>query len=417
MASVYRATSAGGHIVAIKVLNLARVADRTALWRFEQEVSLGVSLQHPNIVKVVDYSLNDTAPFIVMEYVPGESLDRRLARGKTVAPRDLVPIISDVAAALDYAHSRGVIHRDVKPSNIIVRSDGRAQIADFGIAKASGVTAFTATQARVGSVFYMSPEQADGVPVLTSASDIYSLGVTAFHALTGRQPFVSESEVAVARMHMDVPPPHLEAINPSISKALCGTVLATLEKTPTRRPRTAGAFAASFARAVALPEGVTGLAGLDRYHQPVRVPPPVRTVAVAKPSPLQPRFRRFKLGVLAVGAVATLGAAGALLLFPAINPTNPLLVPATRQSVTAQSEAVTPDATVNGNAVTTQLSPTPRGEPAPTNGTPLVSPVVSATQTADPALTPTSMTLSTTPTTSVTPTAAPTATPIATPGR
>ncbi len=311
MASVYRATSSDGRIVAIKVLNLARVADKTALWRFEQEVTLGVSLQHPNIVKVVDYSLNDSAPFIVMEYVPGESLDRRLARSKVISPADMVPILTDVAAALDFAHSRGVIHRDVKPSNIIVRSDGHAQIADFGIAKASGVTAYTATQARVGSVFYMSPEQADGVPVLTTASDIYSLGVTVFHALTGRQPFVSDSEVAVARMHMDVLPPHLEGFNPLISKALCGTVLATLEKTPTRRPRSAGAFAASFARAVALPEGVTGMAGLDRYHQVPRISAEAVVVRTRQTSLIL--SRRVWIGVAGAGILAGLGAAAAFL--------------------------------------------------------------------------------------------------------
>ncbi len=256
MATVYRATSPAGSIVALKMLAATRISDPVARKRFEQEVMLGVNLDHPNIVKVLDYSLtpqNGEAPFIVMEYVAGESLDRKLLRGRSVPPEQFEGYLRDMAAALDHAHAVGIVHRDIKPSNVLIRHDGRAMLADFGIAKGPGASHHTQTQARVGSVYYMSPEQAGGAPELTPASDIYSLAVTAFHALCGRQPFVAESEVAIARMHIEQLPPHLEDINPAIPKPVCSAILSALAKDPAERPGTASALALSFSQALKQP--------------------------------------------------------------------------------------------------------------------------------------------------------------------
>jgi serine/threonine-protein kinase len=265
MATTYRATSPTGNIVALKILSPRHARNRTSRRRFENEVALGISLNHPNIVRVIDYGLYEEMPYIVMDYIAGDSLDRRI-RAQPITPEQLLPILIDVAVALDhanFAHKPQVIHRDVKPANILLRSDGRAMLADFGIAKLEGMTSFTATDARVGSVYYMSPEQAGGALELTPASDVYSLGVSAFHALTGRQPFTGDHEVSIARMQIDNPPPHLCELNPAITPAVCSTVLWAMEKSPSKRPSSAGEFAEAFR--MALSQSKRDFIG-DRYH-------------------------------------------------------------------------------------------------------------------------------------------------------
>jgi serine/threonine-protein kinase len=186
---------------------------------------------------------------MVMEYVAGESLERRLAREGTLTPQQLGPILIDAASALDYAHALGVIHRDVKPSNILIRANGDALLADFGVAKSSWQTAYTATAVRVGSVFYMSPEQANGAVDITPATDIYSLGVTAYYALCGKHPFEGGNDVAIARRHMDEKPTHICEINPKLPRNVGAVVMEALEKDPQRRSVSAGEFARAFQRA------------------------------------------------------------------------------------------------------------------------------------------------------------------------
>ncbi len=273
MATVYRATAPAGNLIALKLLGIHLAADKTAIARFKTESQLG--LDHPNIVRVNNAGVIDDTPFIEMEYVPGESLDRLIQRQGPLAPAQLSPILDDAARALDYAHARGVVHRDVKPSNILIRADGRAMLADFGVAKAANITAYTATAARVGSVFYMSPEQAAGAYHITPASDIYSLGVTAYYALSGRHPFEGDNDVAIARQHVDQMPPHLSIVNPRISRAVGDVVMQALEKNPERRPASAGAFAAAFAAALTAREVIA---------PPVSPPPPAQHAA----SPAQP---------------------------------------------------------------------------------------------------------------------------------
>ncbi|GEM_PF-2099531 len=248
MATVYRATSPNGNLVALKVLAVHLATDPTARMRFELESSL--RLDHPNIVHVIDWGVDDATPFIVMDYIIGESLDRRLTRMGKMSPEQLLPILQNTASALDFAHSKKVIHRDVKPSNILIRTNEMALLGDFGVAKSAGTTAYTATAARVGSVFYMSPEQANGAPQLTAASDIYSLGVTAYYALAGRHPFEADNEIAIARMHMDVKPKHVSEVNPAVPRGVGDVVMRALEKEPGKRPKSAGDFARAFEAAI-----------------------------------------------------------------------------------------------------------------------------------------------------------------------
>lgn len=277
MATVYRATAPDGNLVALKLLGIHLAGDKTAISRFKTESQLG--LDHPNIVRVNNAGVIDDTPFIEMEYVPGESLDRLIVRQGPLSPALLAPIIDDAACAMDYAHEKGVVHRDVKPSNILIRSDGRAMLADFGVAKAANITAYTATAARVGSVFYMSPEQAAGAYHITKASDIYSLGVTAYFALSGRHPFEGDNDVAIARQHVDQLPPHLSVVNPKVPRAVGDVVMSALEKNPARRPASAGAFASAFTVALSAPVIVP----------PTVSPEPVkRTPLPVEPAPANP---------------------------------------------------------------------------------------------------------------------------------
>jgi serine/threonine-protein kinase len=320
MATVYRATAPDGNLVALKLLGIHLANDKTAVNRFKNESQLG--LVHPNIVRVNNAGVIDETPFIEMEYVPGESLDRLILREGPLTPAQLAPILEDAARALDYAHDKGVVHRDVKPSNILIRSDGRAMLADFGVAKAAGITAYTATTARVGSVFYMSPEQAAGAYDITKATDVYSLGVTAYFALSGRHPFDGDNDVAIARQHVDQIPPHLSVVKPDIPRPVGDAVMAALEKNPGRRPASAGAFARAFVAALTAPQII---APPVVKTEPVRrAPLPQETSQPVLPDPAAvegggpiPRSTWWLVGsVVVVGALLFLAAVFAFLTNP-----------------------------------------------------------------------------------------------------
>lgn len=313
MATVYRATAPHGNLVAIKILDRRLAADPAARRRFEQEGAL--TLMHPNIARVLEHGEQDGQPYIVMEYVAGESLDRLIARRGRMTPADYAPILTDIARALDYAHRRGVIHRDVKPSNILIRTNGQAVLADFGVARTLERTLYTATRTRVGSALYMSPEQAAGAYELTPASDIYSLGVTTYYALCGRHPFEGADEIAIARMHIDDPPQPPNALAPDIPKPVSDIVLWALHKRPAFRPQSAGQFAAEFRRAISA--AVLPL--------PQAQPTPADTPAVPLPrsitgavAPEQTHIRPRQI-FLALAATAVMVMLGLIALFNVLN--------------------------------------------------------------------------------------------------
>ena len=251
MSTVYRAVSPDGVTVALKVLAIHLAADPNAPRRFENEIKLLSALVHPNIVRLLGAELRGQPPFIVMEFIEGESLDQRVTRLGPLLPKQFVPILLDLGYALDYAHGKNIIHRDVKPSNILIRkSNGRALLTDFGVAKSPEVTAFTATNTRVGSVYYMSPEQVEGRLEITRASDVYSLGVTAYLALTGKHPFEGTNEIAIAKKHVDKMPVHVSDVNPNIPRGVGDVVMMALEKLAYRRYQSAGELARRFREAV-----------------------------------------------------------------------------------------------------------------------------------------------------------------------
>jgi eukaryotic-like serine/threonine-protein kinase len=241
MADVYRATdSVLGRVVAIKVLADRYAADDDFRARFSREALTAASLSHPNVVTIFDVGEPDGTPFIVMEYLGGGSLADRLRDGR-VPHGTAVTWLDQAAGALDAAHAAGIVHRDVKPGNLLLDDDGQVHVSDFGIARAAAHDPLTSTGTILGSSGYMAPEQARG-EAATPASDRYALGCVAFELLTGRRPFEADSPTAEAMLHASEPPPHASELEPSLPAAVDTVLLRALAKNPDARPRSAKAL-------------------------------------------------------------------------------------------------------------------------------------------------------------------------------
>jgi eukaryotic-like serine/threonine-protein kinase len=243
MARVYRGRDLRlNRQVAIKVLHSHYATDQNFLQRFHHEAQAAANLRHPNIVDVYDVGQDADTHYIVMEYVPGSDLKALLMRNGALPIEQAVYVGESVANGLDAAHRIGMVHRDIKPQNIIVGEQGQVKITDFGIAKSSLSTALTETGVTFGTADYISPEQARG-QTATPRSDIYSLGVTLYETLTGRLPFSGDSSIAVAMQHVGTDPPPPRMYNPRIPPQLESLVLRALAKEPDTRPTTARDFA------------------------------------------------------------------------------------------------------------------------------------------------------------------------------
>src|SRR5436190_3981795 len=224
--------------VALKFLLPRYSQDQQFVERFRREAAAAAGLQHPNVVGVYDRGEHDGVPFIAMEYVQGASLKDLIDRGLSVG--EAIEITRQVLAGARFAHSKGFIHRDLKPQNVLVDGEGRARVADFGIARA-GSSEITQTGSVLGTAQYLSPEQAQGLPV-TAASDIYSIGVMLYEALTGRVPFEADSPVAVALKQVSEQPRPPSRLNPQVPRALDAVVLRALAKDPANRFASADEF-------------------------------------------------------------------------------------------------------------------------------------------------------------------------------
>jgi serine/threonine protein kinase len=228
--------------VAIKVLHDPFIEDPTFQASFLQEARAAANLSHPNIVTIFDFGFDTGRYFIVMEYIPGTDLKTMIRNEGALTVSKAVVLMIQICAGVGYAHRAGLIHCDLKPQNILVASDGRAKITDFGISRAlANIQANEYTDTVWGSPLYLAPEQAAGSPP-SPASDVYSLGVTFFEMLAGVLPFDGTDAQTLAELHRLTPPPSLREFNPEIPTALNQIVHKVLSKEPSARYRTADQF-------------------------------------------------------------------------------------------------------------------------------------------------------------------------------
>ena len=280
--------------VAVKVLRADLSGDSTFAQRFQTEAGAAARLTHPNIVSVFDTGVEDGVHYIVMEHFPGRTLLEVMRGEPRMEPDQVIDVIVPVLVALGFAHAEGVLHRDVKPANILVGEDGRVKVTDFGIAKAAfAAHDLTRTGSVLGTVRYVSPEQVQGGP-LDARSDLYAVGVILYEALTGRAPFLAETDVAVAMLRLTADPIPPRDIRPSIPRPLEALVLRAMARPPDERFHSADAMRAALERLRPA-----------RDRTPPQGVPRVHRVAPRRPSR---RFRPLTVAVvlLSVGVAAAL---------------------------------------------------------------------------------------------------------------
>ncbi|MDE3074340.1 MAG: protein kinase [Chloroflexota bacterium] len=278
IAEVYEATDLQlGRSVAVKLLRAPLAADQAIAGRFLREARLSAGLTHPGIVSVFDVGEDAGQPFMVMELVDGSALRRHVDEQAPFELGDVITVARQVAEALDYAHTHGVLHRDLKPQNVLMTAGGRVKLTDFGLARGSGAATLTGQQAIMGSARYLAPEQVQGQES-DARTDVYALGVMLFEMLTGRLPFQGETPVEVAAQHLRSNPPPPSRFNPAVPRQADVAVLKALAKDPRQRFASAG----SLVDTLALAEPRKVEAGSTTTVMPrVRVPRAVATEAYA----------------------------------------------------------------------------------------------------------------------------------------
>ncbi len=279
--------------VAVKLLPTGRAGDESFLARFRAEARYAASLSHPGIARVYDYgeSAEFGGAYLIMELVKGEPLSAILARAGRLSPDATLDIVGQAARALDAAHQAGIVHRDIKPGNLLVAAGGTTKITDFGIAtavRAAQASHLTETGMVMGTAMYVSPEQATGAPV-DASSDIYSLGVVAYECLAGHVPFMASEPLAIAYAHKHAPIP---ALPPDVPQPVADLVYDMLAKTPAGRPVSARVVAdrADMLReALFLGGGALGAAGrTGEFAGVTRADLPVATTGALRPDDYDP---------------------------------------------------------------------------------------------------------------------------------
>lgn len=312
MAIVYRAVDLRtGHNVAVKVLRPEFNEDREFIGRFQREAEAASKMTHHNIVNLLDVGMDGENRYLVMEYVQGKTLKEVIQeRGKLNAPL-ACQITIRILSALEHAHRNGIVHRDIKPQNILVHADGHIKVADFGIARIADSTTLTKGDNVMGSVHYFSPEQARGGGA-TAASDIYSTGVVLYEMLTGRVPFDGDNPVAVAMQHLHNAPTPIQNLAPDVPPAVVRVCMKAMEKNPAARYQTAREMATDLRAAleergerINIPENE-----LEIKMPKPQVTPGERTVSNTGPrhkvqdNPGSGRLRGF---LIALGTIAVAG--------------------------------------------------------------------------------------------------------------
>jgi serine/threonine protein kinase len=306
-----------GRRVALKFLG--RDADPA---RFEREAHAVAALADPNICRLYDYGEADGRPFMVLEFLPGGTLEERLSPGEPYPDEETERLARELASGLAHAHARGLVHRDLKPANVLFDEEGRAKIADFGIARLGGARTLTETGTLLGTAAYISPEQAQAQPA-TPASDVYAFGVILYRLLSGRLPFEAESPVELARMHIHERPSPVREVRPDAPPNLAALADAALAKDPAGRPPDGAALVealAADATALEAPTLVAGPRRPERRLGPIPLPLAVAAVVLA--------------------AIAVAGALVAVLIGGS-NAAKPAVSSATQQTHTAGGTATT----------------------------------------------------------------------------
>jgi eukaryotic-like serine/threonine-protein kinase len=262
MATIYRATDTGlGRDVALKLLRPEYLRDPDFSSRFRHEAQAAASLSHPNVVTVFDYGEDPSGPFIAMELVDGEDLASILKRSGALPPRQSARIAAAVARALAAAHAKGIVHRDVKPGNVLIGRDGRVKVVDFGIARAVAEAQMTLPGTTLGSVHYFSPEQARGEQT-TEASDIYSLGIVLYEMLTGVRPWTGDSAASVALARLTGPVPDPMAARSTLPPDVAAITRKALAQAPGDRFSSASAMADALETTLSTQAGMVGATAL-----------------------------------------------------------------------------------------------------------------------------------------------------------
>ncbi len=238
-----------GEAVALKVLRQALAADEVYRDRFRREARVAADVQHPGLVRVVESGEADGFHYLAVELVEGGTLEDLLERERWLALADTVQIASDIAGGLEALHAAGIVHRDVKPSNVMLRTSGRAALTDFGLAKGRAYTVLTRPGQVMGTLDYIAPELIRGEEA-TPASDVYALGCLTYECVTGVAPFASKAMFEVAVAHLEEEPPSPAAARPDLPADLGWVIMQALAKKPEERPPTPRAFATMLGVAV-----------------------------------------------------------------------------------------------------------------------------------------------------------------------
>jgi eukaryotic-like serine/threonine-protein kinase len=292
--------------VALKVLRRQYAGDSEFTERFKREALNAASLSHPNIVQIYDRGeTTDGAAYIAMEYVPGGTLKERITRGEPLALADVASIGAQVAEALGAAHTRGVIHRDIKPQNILLTAKGEAKVGDFGIARGASAITLSETGSVMGTVSYMSPEQAMGEPA-TPRSDLYALGVVLYEAITGGLPYTADNPIAVSMKHVNEPLRPPKEVNPAIPDDMNALVVTLLAKNPEDRYADATQLADDLWKVRrGLGPAATGLAkGGERAPQ---FPAQATTVEAPAPATRPKKRRALPIPIMLLALLALIG--------------------------------------------------------------------------------------------------------------
>ncbi|SBS72821.1 serine/threonine-protein kinase [uncultured Microbacterium sp.] len=366
MGEVWEATDhVIGRTVAIKILKDEYMGDPGFLERFRAEARHAALVNHEGIASVFDYGEENGSAFLVMELVPGEALSTILEREGPLSTDKTLDIVAQTAAALQAAHAAGLVHRDIKPGNLLITPDGRVKITDFGIARIADQVPLTATGQVMGTVQYLSPEQASGHPA-SPATDTYSLGIVAYESLAGKRPFTGESQVAIAMAQInDTPPP----LPPTVSEPVQNLVMSMIAKKPDERPASSSAVARAasalrrgdVAGAAAIVPAIAGAASVDEVtrlltpglatEDATRIMPTTAVIPEEEPAPERKKRSPWTWPLVALIALLVLVLGGTLFALLA-NPADP---------------EETPSSTAPSTPTDTEPTPSDTPEPEPTS--------------------------------------------------